>query len=354
MNELEHGPSHPAASPGDARARVRVGMVSVVAGVAIFAAKLGAWWVTGSAAVLSDALESIVNVVAASFALFALRFAADPADEEHPYGHGKIEHMSAAFEGGLVTFAAAAILFQGVRALIVGVELQQLDVGLWVTGAAGLANLALGAFLVSRGKALGSPAIIADGRHVLSDVWTTVGVLIGLLLVRLTGILWLDPVAAVLVGLLLARTGLKLVREAAGGLLDETDPELIGRLCRTFDEEPVPGIIVLHHLRVLHHGDIVHVDAHAYAPEHWTVKQAHVALGQLEDRFLAALDADGDVALHFDPCKQARCPECDLPECPVRRAPFVQRRASEPHRVGGPPPAIGGEEPPEAPLEPVG
>lgn len=353
MHEPEHAPA-PSASSEDARARVRVGLVSLFAGLAIFLAKLVAWAATGSAAVLSDALESIVNVVAAGFALFALRFAADPADEEHPYGHGKIEHMSAAFEGGLVTFAAVAILVQGVRALIVGVELEQLDLGLAVTAAAGVANLGLGAFLVARGRTLNSPALVADGKHVLSDVWTTVGVLVGLALVRLTGILWLDPVAAIVVGILLARTGVKLVREAAGGLLDETDPELIGRLCRTFDDDPVPGVIVLHHLRVLHHGDIVHVDAHAYAPEHWTVKQAHAALGQLEDRFLEALDADGDVALHFDPCRQARCPECDLSDCPVRRAEFVERRISAPERVGGPPPAIGGDEPPEGALDPVG
>ena len=320
--------------------RIFPALVSLGAGLLIFAAKLVAWQWTGSTAVLSDALESIVNVVAAGFALFSVRFAAQPADREHPYGHGKIELMSAAFEGGLVAFAAVAIFATGVEALIVGPELRRLDLGLLVTAAAGAANLLLGAWLVKRGRALRSAALEADGHHVLSDVWTTAGVLLGLGLVRVTGIAWLDPIAALAVGLLLARTGLRLVKEGAAGLLDAEDPALTQRLCDAFDAARLPGVIHLHHLRTIRAGHEVHIDAHAIVPEHWSVAEAHLALHRLEEGMLAAAGAKGELALHLDPCRRERCEECDLPACPIREVAFVARRPADPAEVARPPDVV--------------
>lgn len=314
--------------------------VSLVVGLGLFAAKLAAWHLTGSAAVLSDALESVVNVLAAGFALFSVRLAARPPDRGHPYGHGKIEQLSGAFEGGLVLFAAVAIVLSAVRGLVLGVELQALDLGLALTAAAGVVNLALGSWLLRRGRALGSPALVADGQHVLSDVWTTVGVLVGLGLVRLTGLTWLDPLAALVVGLVLARTGLRILRESGDALMDATDPELLRTVHEAWRSARVPGIIDLHKVRAIQGGAEVHIDAHAHVPEFWRVDQAHAASRAFEAALLEALGTEGELALHLDPCERAWCHCCDLADCPVRAAPFEAYRELTPDALpdDAPPP----------------
>lgn len=286
---------------GARRDRVRAALLSLGAGTLIFGAKLAAFVLTGSTAVLSDALESVVNVIAAAFAVWAVRFAARPADADHPYGHGKVEFLSAAFEGGLVAFAGAVTVLAAVRALIVGPDVRELDLGLSISAAAALANLALGTYLVRRGKATRSPTLIADGQHVLSDVWTTAGVLTGLALVRFTGIQALDPVAALVVALLLARVGTRLVLEAVGGLLDQEDPELVRRLVRAFAEARVEGVDGAHDIRAIRSGDVIHVDAHVYVPADWSVARAHEATRRLQEEVLQASGIACDLAVHLDP-----------------------------------------------------
>src|SRR5919109_5001522 len=212
----------------DIQVRLRAGMLSLAVGIGLLCVKFFAYQLTGSTAVLSDALESIVNVVAALFALGSLLFAGRPADRNHPYGHGKIEYFAAAFEGGLIAFAALMIIYEAGRGFFEPPELRQLDIGLAITFGAGIVNAALGWFLIKTGKATQSLTLVADGKHVLSDFWTSLGVIIGLLLVRLTGLVWFDPLVAAIVGLNLGWTGIALVRHAAGGLLDEEDTKLIG------------------------------------------------------------------------------------------------------------------------------
>lgn len=308
-----------------ARLRLRAGLVSLVAGSLIFAAKWAAWQLTGSTAVLSDALESIVNVVAASFAVGSVAFAARPADRNHPYGHGKIEFVAAAFEGGLITFAALLIAFEGARDLLGTPEVAQLDLGLAITAGAGVANLILGAFLVRTGRRHASLTLVADGKHVLSDFWTTVGVVVGLLLVRLTGLAWFDPAVAILVAVNLAWTGIRLVREAAGGLLDEEDRELLGRLLGAVNASLDSDVIAVHNLRAIRSGRYVHVDAHLVVPEYWTVEQAHEAANDFERRVVAAGEIEGQIMFHSDPCRRAYCARCAVPDCPIRREPLRAR-----------------------------
>lgn len=273
---------------------------SLAVSIVVFALKLLAWKQSGSSALLSDALESIVNIVAALFALFAIRFANKPADRDHPYGHGKIEYLSAAFEGGLVGFAAITIVYTAVHALIVGTELQNLDRGLALAGLATVLNLLLGMALVRIGRRHQSPTLVADGQHVLSDVWVTVGAVIGVVLVRLTGVRAFDPLAALLVALLLLRTGWKLVVESADGLLDREDPALLVRLVDAFNACDLPGIGGVHRLRAIRSGNIVHVDAHVYVPEEWTVGHAHEVARELEQRVKDRSGITGEIALHLD------------------------------------------------------
>jgi cation diffusion facilitator family transporter len=307
------------------RVRVRAGLISLVVSVVLLAAKYEAYRLTGSTAILSDALESIVNVVAAVFALGGIMFAGRPADRNHPYGHGKIEFFSAAFEGGLIAFAAVVILYEVVLSLVVRLQVRELDTGLLIISGAGLANLALGLFLVRTGRKHQSLTLVADGQHVLSDFWTTVGIVVGLLLVRVTGIWWLDPLVAAVVAVNLMWTGFRLVRHAAGGLLDEEDTLLLNRLLRVLGGYVGQGIIRVHHLRAIRAGRFHHVDAHLVVPEFWSVDRAHEVAEDLAERVIRTLGVDGELIFHTDPCHRAYCPMCDLADCPVRREPFRAR-----------------------------
>jgi len=311
----------------DLRVRLRAGVVSLVVGSALLAAKYIAYQQTGSTAVLSDALESIVNVVAAMFAIGGLVFAGRPADRSHPYGHGKIEFFSAAFEGGLISFAAVMIIYQASASLWHAAEVRQLDLGLAITAGAGAVNLALGAFLVRTGRAHDSLTLVADGKHVLSDFWTSLGVVIGLTLVRVTGVVWLDPLVAAIVGLNLAWTGLRLVRHAAGGLLDEEDTALLEKLLGALNASMVPGIIRVHNLRAIRSGRFSHIDAHLVLPEFWPVERAHEAADAFERQVMAAGDIDGEIVFHTDPCRRLYCAQCDIGACPIRVEPFRSRSA---------------------------
>jgi cation diffusion facilitator family transporter len=314
-------------SQADLRLRLTAGAVSLVVGSGLLVAKYTAYALTGSTAILSDAMESIVNVVAAVFALGGLLFAGRPADRSHPYGHGKIEFFSAAFEGGLIAFAAVMIVYQAGVSLLHGVEVRQLDLGLTITGAAGVANLALGGFLVRTGRRASSLTLVADGQHVLSDFWTSLGVVVGLLLVRMTGVLWLDPLVAAIVGINLAWTGLRLVRHAAGGLLDEEDTALLQKLLVALNASLVPGIIRVHNLRAIRAGRFSHIDAHLVVPEFWSVESAHDAADAFERQVIKACGIEGEIVFHTDPCRRLYCARCDIPACPIRVEPFQSRPA---------------------------
>jgi cation diffusion facilitator family transporter len=309
----------------DDRVRVRAGLLSLGIGAALLAVKWLAYRVTGSAAILSDALESIANVVAALFALGVLLFAGRPADRRHPYGHGKVEFFSAVFEGGLITFAAVVIIWKAVQDLVAGPVLRAVETGIALTVATGLVNAALGWYLLRTGRRTHSMTLVADGQHVLSDFWTTVGVVTGLGLVRLTGIPWLDPVAALVVAVNLAWTGASLVRGAAAALLDAEDVGLIGELVQAFERSLAPGIIRIHRLRARRAGSFTHVDAHVIVPEYWTVMQSHEALDAFAARVIAALPIDGEIIFHDDPCRRALCAICNVAGCPERVEPFETR-----------------------------
>ncbi len=306
----------------DARIRVRAVLVSLGVAVVLLAAKYQAYVLTGSSAVLSDALESIVNVVAAVFGIGSIVFAGRPADRNHPYGHGKIEFFSAAFEGGLIAFAAILILYEVAQAVLRGPEVRNIDWGLAIVLGAGLVNLALGLFLVRTGRRVDSLTLVADGRHVLSDSWTSAGIAAGLVLVRWTGIVWFDPLVAALVALQLFWTGFRLVRHAAGGLLDEEDRDLLERLVALLRKRIGNGVIRIHHLRAIRTGRFHHVDAHLVVPEFWSVERAHAVSEELAHELIRALAVEGELAFHTDPCHRAYCATCDLPDCPVRREEF--------------------------------
>ncbi len=301
-------------------------ILSLVIGVVLLIVKVWAYRMTRSQAVFSDAMESIVNVIAAGFAIFVVIFAAKPADKDHPYGHGKIEFFSAAFEGGLITFAALMICFEALRAMVNGRELHELNIGVAVVMGAGVVNLLLGLYLLRSGKRARSPALVASGHHVISDFWTSAGVAIGLGLVWLTGIMWLDPLIAFIAGVLLARTGVRLARGSVSGLLDEEDREILNTLLNIVSKVLRPGIIQIHHCRVIRSGNYHHIDAHVVVPEFWDVLKAHNETESFERKVIDSYPNEGELHFHVDPCRRAYCRVCEVEQCPVRQHPFETRR----------------------------
>ena len=303
------------------RARIRIASLSIVVGICVLGLKYYSFVLSGSVALKSDAIESIVNIVAAVFALGAVIFAGKPADKEHPYGHGKIEHFSAAFEGGLISLAAVFILLEAFKGLLYGVELKDLGRGLVVNLLAGALNGLLGWFLLTQGRKTRSRALEADGHHILSDFWTTVGIATGLLAVKFTGIVWLDPVMAMVVGLLLARTGFKLVKESSQALLDMEDPGVLSKVLASMNRVRSWDIIALHELRSFRSGRYTHVDVHIVVPEFYPVRQAHDLCEDFGKKALEDGGIEGEVHTHVDPCGRLYCDRCPAVDCAIRVAP---------------------------------
>ena len=255
--------------------RLRAGRVSAGAAVLVLGTKVLAYVLTGSSAIFSDAMESVVNVAAAALLVWSLVVAARPADQDHPYGHGKVEFFTAGLEGSLILAAAVMIAIQAVRQLFTGEAPQQLPLGIAFLVGASVLNGALGVYLVRVGRRTESLALQADGRHVLADVWTSAGVITGLGVVAFTGIAVLDPLIALAVAAWVTREGATLVREAVRGLMDEADLELLDELATALEEERRPEWIDVHGMRAWRSGAEVHADFHLVVPRYFDAERLH-------------------------------------------------------------------------------
>lgn len=273
---------------------------SLVVALAVLGLKLLAWWLTGSLALWSDALESLVNVAASIAALLAIRLADKPADRQHPYGHGKAEYFSAVLEGVLVIVAALSIALAAWEALGAPRMPALAPLGLGVNALAGVINAAWGTLLIRRGRALGSPALVADGRHLMTDVVSSIGVLAGLGLALATGWAVLDPLLALAVAVNILWSGWLLVRASVGGLMDEAvDPATMERLNEVI-AGAAGGAIEAHDLRTRNAGRMTFVDFHLVVPGDQTVSEAH----RICDRIEAAIRAEvGEavISIHVEP-----------------------------------------------------
>lgn len=281
-------------------ARGRAAKVSLVVGTSIMAGKFVAWGLTGSTAVLSDALESIVNVVAAAFALYSVRLAHAPADAEHPYGHGKIEFVSAAFEGGLIFLAGLLIFFEAGRKLWAGGTLGHLGVGTAVTAGMAVANAVLGFWLVAVGRRTDSMTLVADGKHVLSDVWTSAISVGALVLVMVTDRAWVDPALAIVAACNLIWMGSKLVREALHGILDEADPADLAAVDAVLRAQADPLLMGWGRVRSRHQGRLHHVDLTLTVPGSASVAEAH-ALADRVELAIAEKLGEAEIICHIEP-----------------------------------------------------
>jgi len=307
------------------RTRIRLALFSIFGGLCILVLKYIAYSISGSTALLSDAIESVVNVLAAFFALGAVLFADRPADKEHPYGHGKIEHFSAAFEGGLISLAAVLIAWEAIHTLLVGSKVQNLNQGLALNFCAGLMNGVLGFIMIRMGRKHRSKALEADGHHILSDFWSTLGLAAGLLIVKFTGLTWLDPVLALGVSALLAWTGFKLVGSSSQALLDMEDPELLETILEVINRIRPVDLIAVHDLKTLRSGRHTHVDIHLVVPEFYTVHQGHELVERVGNLIIQEAGLQGEFNTHLDPCQCIWCPQCAVSPCPIRKEPHANQ-----------------------------
>lgn len=279
--------------------------LSIATGIAVFGLKIGAYAVTGSVGLLSDALESTVNIVAAVVALIALRTAMKPADERHHFGHGKAEYFSAQIEGFMILLAAVIIIGTAIERLINPMPIQDLGWGLFVSTIASILNGAVAFILMRAGKQHRSPVLDADGRHLLTDVWTSVGVIVGVGAVNLTGWLRLDALVALAVGLNIVVTGVNLLRESTSALMDKALPEedhnAIVAVLKKFESETTK----FHALQTRQAGRHRFVSMHVLVPAAWTVQQGHDLSEDLESQIIAALP-DTTVHTHVEPLEDPR------------------------------------------------
>lgn len=299
--------------------RKRAAIISLIIGVGMFVFKIGAYLITGSAAIFSDAVESIVHVMATSMALYSIILSAQPADDLHPYGHGNVEYFSAGIEGLLIIIAAIIIIYESVVAIIVGPELRQMGIGAVIITAASAVNLLLGNYLIRTGKKTNSLTLVADGKHVLTDSITSFGVILAVVLVIITGINLLDPIIAIVVALNILFTGYKLMRESIGGLMNEIKPETLKKLVDKLVSIKKEFWIDIHELRFWHSGDKVFIDFHLILPFYFNIKESHE-----EENFIEAeLQKDfpqADLKLHLDYCIPQLCNYCDYNACKYRQS----------------------------------
>ncbi|MBY0385920.1 cation diffusion facilitator family transporter [bacterium] len=314
---------------GENQSRIFLAQTSLALSVVLFFIKYWSFHITQSQALLSDAMETVVNIVVAGMSLWAIYWAAQPADQGHPYGHGKAEYLSAAFEGGLIFAAALFIIASATTSFFQPRTLTQLNLGMSISLGAAVINGLLGWLLIHRGRQLNSAAIIASGHHLISDLLTTIGVLVGLLLVGWTHLNWIDGVLAIGVSIHLLLTGLKLVRGALGNLLDATNREFIEKFNQIINDQRPSWAIQIHHVRMIIAGDYHHIDAHIVMPEYWDIKTTHDVIFNYEKQVFEKYGTTGEIHFHVDPCERAYCKNCGDLKCLIRKEAFeVPRKIS--------------------------
>jgi len=293
--------------------------------VVLFSVKLWAWYLTGSLAVLTDALESTVNIASGFLGLYSLYLSAKPKDADHPYGHGKVEFISAAIEGTLISVAGLAIIYKSVVSFFEPHQIQKLDSGIILLGITGIVNYAAGFICEKTGKKNNSLPLIAEGRHLKTDTYTTIGIFIGLILIYLTNKIWLDSVVACLFGLIIIFTGYKIIRTSVAGIMDEADLSLLNSLVDSFNRNRQENWIDLHNLRFIKYGSMLHCDCHLTVPWYLNVSEAHEEVESFAKLIRNEFGETVELFVHADGCDEFSCRICSKQNCLVRKHAFEKK-----------------------------
>jgi cation diffusion facilitator family transporter len=302
-------------------------------GVILFIAKIIAWKLTSSDAVFSDAMESIVNVISAFMGLYSLYLAAKPKDEDHPYGHGKVEFVTSGIEGALIAIAGIMIIYEGINSLIVGKVLQKLDWGIAIIAATAIINYLLGYISIKNGKHENSHVLISSGKHLQSDTITTLGVVVSLIVVYFTKIYWLDSVVALFFGFYIIIIGYKIIRKSLSGIMDEQDPDLLNQIIKVLEENRRTEWIDVHNMKIQQFGANLHIDAHITLPWYYSLRDAHNEMEKMIILLAKNTKRSVEFNFHMDDCKPISCPICQIADCPVRERDFVKRVTWTPENV---------------------
>lgn len=315
------------------RSSVRWAIGGLAVSLLLIVIKFYGYFLTQSATVLSDAMESSVHVITSSFALFAVWLSAQPGDRNHPYGHGKVEYLSAGLEGGLVLLAGVGIIGIGIKRLLFPVELPYLYLGAMVELIAAVIAFIAGSALMRAGRKNESPTLEADGIHIRSDAFTSFAGFVGVALTQATGLRWIDPALAVVLGVFLIVSGSRVAWSAVGGLLDEWDPALLARISRVFRAVREPAWIAPHAVKVHRLGAAIHIDMHVVFPRYWPLERAHDACHVLIDGLRDEFGERTEPMIHAEACTDLNCALCDHPDCPIRANAFQGLPEWTPDRI---------------------
>ena len=304
---------------------LRLQKIITAIAILLFVIKIIAWYLTNSVAILTDALESIVNVIAGLIGVYSLYVSAKPKDYDHPYGHGKAEFISAAVEGTLITVAGFIIIYEAVINLLNPHTIQKLDYGIMLVAITAVINYIAGTLCIKTGTKNNSLALIASGKHLQSDTWSTLGIIAGLLLILFTKISWMDSAVAIIFALIIIFTGYKIVRSSIAGIMDEADEALLKKLVATLNAHRKENWIDLHNLRIIKYGSTIHLDCHLTVPWYLNVHEAHNEIDALSALVKDEYGEAVELFVHSDGCLDYSCNICLKQNCPVRKHPFEKK-----------------------------
>ena len=311
----------------DKNFRTKVNAISVVLAlsVLIMLIKFVAYYVTKSNALLSDALESFINIATSSFTLYSIYYSAKLKDHDHPYGHGKIEYLAVGFEGALILGTGVYILYEAFNHFIHPEPLQNVDLGIMITASTGLFMYFIGSFLKKKGRELDSITLVADGEHFHLDTITSIALIVGLVLYHLTKLTWIDPLLAVLLAVHIMMSGYKLTKESIDRLLDKADFDTIQNVVNSLNKNRKPNWIDIHNLRMQRFGNIIHIDCHLTLPFYYALDQVHNEIKNLEVDINKDFNQEVEFFVHTDPCNEEfPCKLCNVEECEFRKHEHMQ------------------------------
>jgi len=283
--------------------------------------KFAAYFITSSNAILTDAAESIVNVLASAFAFYSIYLSARPKDSNHPYGHGKVEFFSMFVEGILILLAGVLIIFKSTYSLFYPSKVEELFDGTLIIAITGIFNFALGQYMVKQGQKLKSISLYADGRHLQTDAYSSAGLVAGLLLIYFTGEYYFDSILSIVMGLYIIFNGYKLVRKSVGGLMDESDVQKLEGVIAILNENRRDGWIDVHNLRGQSYGHELHIDCHVTLPYYFDLNKVHDEISEIDTLVNQKGFANTEFFIHADPCLPQCCHYCRMPHCDVRTEP---------------------------------
>jgi len=304
---------------------IRIQRYIAILAVVLFLIKIYAWYLTHSVTILTDALESTVNVIAGFIGLYSVILAAKPRDSNHPYGHGKVQFVTSAIEGLLIIIAGLLIIYEAIIQLVVTKPLQKLDIGIWLILATGLVNFFVGRYAISQGKKQRSIVVESAGQHLMSDAYSTAGIVIGIGMLLMTKWLWLDSVIALVFAVIISVTGYRVLRRSMAGIMDEADETLLKEVIDFLQNNRKDQWVDLHNLRVIQYGEVLHIDTHISLPWYYSVAKAEKEIHDLEELVKTHFGNKVEFFIHIDGCLPFQCNLCALQGCPERKEAFVQQ-----------------------------